>query len=306
MGVAGEDRSRGWPSCLRIVGRAARRAWGRDVMLYTGGVSFFALLAVFPALALLIAAYRLFSRPELATAQAEALTRILPPSAQSMIENELVRLSEAPLRAVSTQSLLALLIGAYAAHRGFKALLAGLAFVHHEGEQFGFFRFNVLALVVAVGSFALIVLISGALVTLRVMEKTLGVHLPVAWFYNEWLWAGAGLSLGLTCIYRYAMSHRRTVLWPAAAAGAVTAAGLSLFASWACAFYVQNVVHLSATYGSVGTVVVFLIWLSWNVNAVLFGGALATEVEVAIRNEPVVRLDPHPAPAPVRGPFFRW
>jgi membrane protein len=71
-------------------------------------------------------------------------------------------------------------------------------------------------------------------------------------------------------------------LWTAAAAGAVAAAGLSLFASWACAFYVQNVVHLSATYGSVGTVVVFLIWLSWTVNAIFFGGALATEVEQAL------------------------
>jgi membrane protein len=273
-------------------------------MLYTGGVSFFALLAVFPALALLIAAYRLFSRPELATAQAEALTRILPPSAQSMIENELVRLSEAPLQAVSTQSLLALLIGAYAAHRGFKALLAGLAFVHHEGEQHGFFRFNMLALVVAVGSFALIVLISGALVTVRVVEKTLGLSLPhIGWFYNEWFWAGAGVSLGLTCIYRYAMSHKRPVLWSAAAVGAVAAAALSLFASWACAFYVQNVVHLSATYGSVGTVVVFLIWLSWNVNAVLFGGALATEVEIAMRGEPAVSLKPQPST--VRGPLFR-
>jgi membrane protein len=31
----------------------------------------------------------------------------------------------------------------------------------------------------------------------------------------------------------------------------------------------------------VGAVVVFLIWLSWNVNAVFFGGALATEIEYA-------------------------
>jgi len=36
-------------------------------------------------------------------------------------------------------------------------------------------------------------------------------------------------------------------------------------------------------------VVVFLIWLSWNVNAIFFGGALATEVELAlhIRRTPV-------------------
>lgn len=305
MGVDAKDQALKPPTPLQIIARAARRAWGRDVMLYVGGVSFFALLAVFPTLALLIAAYRLFSRPELATAQAQALSRILPPGAQGMIETELVRLSKTPLQAVSTQSLLALAIGIYAAHRGFKALLAGLAFIHHQREQLGFFRFNMLALLVAVGSFSLVVLISAALVILRFIEKALDLHLRhLAWFYNEWLWAGLGMTLGLMCIYRYAMSHTRPVLWSAAALGALSAAALCLFASWACAFYVQNVVHLSATYGSVGTVVVFLIWLSWNVNAVLFGGALATEVEIAIRNEPEDSFTPEVAAS--RGSFFRW
>jgi membrane protein len=275
------------PSCLTILHRAFWRAWGRDVMLYTGGVSFFALLAVFPALALLIALYRLCFNADQATLQAERLARIIPPGAQAMIETELIRLSHAPLQAVSTQSALALAIGLYAAHRGFKALLAGLAFIHHEDEQLGFVRFNLLAAIVAVGSFALVVLISGALVTIRVIEKTAGVHMHMVWFYNEWLWAWLALSLGLTSIYRYAMSHRAPVLWPAAIVGGVVAAALSLFASWASAFYVDNVVHLSATYGSVGTVVIFLIWLSWNVNAVFFGGALATEVEIALRGGPL-------------------
>ena len=30
------------------------------------------------------------------------------------------------------------------------------------------------------------------------------------------------------------------------------------------------------------TVVVLLIWLSWNVNAIFFGGALATEMEIVL------------------------
>ena len=41
-------------------------------------------------------------------------------------------------------------------------------------------------------------------------------------------------------------------------------------------------VRVAATYGSIATVVIFLIWLSWNVNAIFFGGALATEVEISI------------------------
>jgi membrane protein len=62
--------------------------------------------------------------------------------------------------------------------------------------------------------------------------------------------------------------------------------------SWAIAFYVQQVAHLGATYGSIATVVVFLIWLSWNVNALFFGGALATEVELALERHKQLRLLP--------------
>jgi membrane protein len=82
-------------------------------------------------------------------------------------------------------------------------------------------------------------------------------------------------------IYRFAMS-RRPVAWRASLLGGVAAAALCLFASWAIAVYVEQIAQLGATYGSLATVIVFLIWLSWNVNAVFFGGALATEVELAI------------------------
>jgi membrane protein len=103
----------------------------------------------------------------------------------------------------------------------------------------------------------------------------------VSWLYSEWTWASLFMTLGMSLIYRWAMS-RRPVNWRASLLGGLTAAILCLFASWATAFYVEQIAHLGATYGSIATVVVFLIWLSWNVNAIFFGGALATEVEIAI------------------------
>ena len=54
---------------------------------------------------------------------------------------------------------------------------------------------------------------------------------------------------------------------------------MSLAASWASAFYVKGFAHFGATYGSITAVVVMLIWLSWNVNSMFFGAALATELE---------------------------
>ncbi|MDP8916979.1 MAG: YihY/virulence factor BrkB family protein [Pseudomonadota bacterium] len=266
-----------------LLWRALSRNWGRDVMLYTGGVSFFALLAVFPALGIMIGLYGVFTSPAEAGAQAAAFADLLPEGAEELLRGELNRLVSAPAEAVSLQSLVALVITAYAAHRGFKALLAGLNFIHEEGDPHGFVGFNLLAGFVAVAAFAVLIVTSTAFLTIRVIAQTFPFDLP--WILSEWLWASLGLTGGLTLLYRYAMSRAPTP-WRPSVVGGVGAALLSLAASWACAVYVETIAPLGATYGSIGAVVVFLIWLSWNVNAVFFGAALATEIEHAALEGP--------------------
>lgn len=273
---------------LQILGKALARLWGRDVMLYVGGVSFFIMLAVFPALAILIGVYSLLANPAHATAEAEAVTRLMPAGAQSLFEGELTRLAHAPTQAVSAQSGVALVIGGYAAFRGFKALLAGLSFIHDEVRPRGFVGFNLLALGVLVAAFALVSLASALFLGLRLIAATFDLRplAGVSWLYSEWTWTSASLTLAMSLIYRFAMSSS-PVAWRASIAGGVCAAFMCLGASWASAFYVEQIAHLGATYGSVSAVVVFLIWLSWNVNALFFGGALATEVELALHSRRV-------------------
>ncbi len=270
---------------VRLSGRAFARSWGRDVMLYTGGVSFFALLAVFPAIALLIGLYKVGLTINEVSAQAAALADLLPTAARAIFLQEIDRLASASGRAVSAQSAFALIVGGYAAHRGFKALLAGLNLIHDEQEPHGFLKFNLLAFFVALFAFALFTIVSGAVVTLRVMSHTSGTAtaepglLPL-----NGLTPALGLAVGLTLLYRYAMSHRTRVAWAPAIAGGTIATVLSMVSSWLCAIYVDQIAPLGATYGSVGAVVVLLIWLSWNVNAIFYGGAFATEMEIAERS----------------------
>ncbi len=268
---------------LLTLGRALTRLWGRDVMLYTGGVSFFSLLAIFPALAILITVYSLLSSPAQAAQEGEALALIVPEGARGILTQELVRLAHAPHVAMTAQGGFALLIGLYASHRGFKAMLAGLSFIHDEDEPRGFVGFNVLALVVLVATFALLSVVSAVFLGLRVMGSAFDLKplRGVSWLYSEWTWATVVLILGMSLIYRWAMSSR-PVNWRASLLGGFSATALCLFASWAIAVYVEQIATLGATYGSIATVVIFLIWLSWNVNAIFFGGALATEVEISI------------------------
>lgn len=269
---------------LSVLGKALGRLWGRDVMLYTGGVSFFVLLAVFPGLAIVIGLYSLLFDPAQAAAQADLLSHIMPVGARGLFAGELDRLAHAPRDAISTQSGVALVIGIYAAHRGFKALLAGLSFIHEEDRQRGFVSFNLMALVVLICAFLMFGVATAVFLSLRVMNEFLD-RSPLAgisWIYSEWTWASIAAVAGMTLIYRYAMS-RDPVIWRASLAGGLAAAVMSLGASWLSAIYVEQIAALGATYGSVAAVIIFLIWLSWTVNCVFFGGALATETELALK-----------------------
>jgi membrane protein len=269
----------------RLSVRAFTRSWGRDVMLYTGGVSFFALLAVFPAIAILIGFYKVVLSIGQVSEQAAALADVMPHAARAIFEQEIQRLANASASTVSAQSFFALVIGGYAAHRGFKALLAGLNLIHDETEPHGFFKFNLLAFFVALFAFALFTVVSGAVVTSRLLEHagpTTGAG-GGGGLSLDGLWPALGLAIGLTMLYRYAMSHTAPVAWAPSIAGGLVATVMSTISSWLCAIYVEQIAPLGATYGSVGAVVVLLIWLSWNVNAIFYGGAFTTEMEIAAR-----------------------
>ena len=265
--------------------RAFGRLIGRDVMLYTGGVSFYAMLAGAPALAILVSVYSLLSTPDIAARQAANLSLLLPDAAQQLFSDELQRLARAPLSVVGLQGFFALVITLYAALRGVKALIAGLSFINEDEDSHSFLEFNLMALLVFLAGVALILVSSTAFLVVRIVVIALDptVAGKAGWLLGQWLWAGLGLTLGLTLVYRYVMSVR-PLPWRASVAGGIAAALVSLTASWACAFYVDRIARLGATYGSIAAVVVCLIWISWNVNAVFFGGALATEIDLVLEN----------------------
>ena len=269
---------------IGIVRRALRRLWGRNVMLYTGGVSFYAMLAGFPALAILVSVYSLLSTPDIAAKQAEALALLLPDTAQSLFADELQRLAHAPMTLVGVQGAVAVLIALYAAHRGVKALIAGLSFINEDRDSHSFLEFNVMAFLVFLAGLALILISSTFFLAVRLAVHALDpeIVLRPGWLLSQWLWAGAGMAAGLTLMYRYVMSAN-LLSWRSAIIGGLTGAVMSLTASFACAVYVDRVARLGATYGSIAAVVVCLIWISWNVNAAFFGGALATEAELAAK-----------------------
>lgn len=72
------------------------------------------------------------------------------------------------------------------------------------------------------------------------------------------------------------MPWRRTArpiwrnIWP----GTLAALGAWLALSWLYAWYVENIAHYSLLYGSIGTIIVLLIWLNMSAMTLIMGAEL--------------------------------
>jgi len=86
------------------------------------------------------------------------------------------------------------------------------------------------------------------------------------------------LVLGLSMLYRYGTSRRaprlRWVIW-----GSLATALLWVLVSAAFSFYLANFANYNATYGSLGAVIGFMMWLYVSLMILLLGAELNAEIE---------------------------
>lgn len=274
---------RHWP-VIRILVGAIGRAMARDVMLFAGGASFFGMLALFPAIALGFSAYGLAFSTADAEAQFARITEIVPPSAQQFMLGQMSRLADAPITALSVQGLIALTILLFAASRGAKALIAGLNHLAEDKDIRNIVHFNIIAMIAVLTGGALLIAAQLAVlfipVVLRQTLEALGLEAPdFGTVLNEWTAASGAMFIALTLLYRLAMRQRdNAVSWPASILAAAASTTLWFLLSQGFSIYVSQVVDFSV-YGSLGALVVFLLWIYWSAYAVFFGGALAIELD---------------------------
>ncbi|MBX2892986.1 MAG: YihY/virulence factor BrkB family protein [Saprospiraceae bacterium] len=79
-------------------------------------------------------------------------------------------------------------------------------------------------------------------------------------------------------IYRYGSSTRRKI--PFFNSGAMLATVLSILTSWGFSFYVNNFGNYNALYGSIGTLIVLMLWIQLNCMILLLGFELNAGIAV--------------------------
>lgn len=271
-----------WP-IVGVLVRAIRRTMAREVMLFAGGVSFFTLLALFPAIAVLASIYGIAFSIDDAQAQIERLAGILPQTARDFTFDQFARIAVQSNTSLSIQGGIALLISLFASARGAKALIAGLNQIARVGDLRNIFKFNLLAMGAVLAGGLLVGLSNIVILTIPVLLRSAGRWLGfeqvnVGAVLNEWTISAIAMTLALSLMYRYVMRRAGEVSWMASLIAAAVSTTLWLAISALFSLYVSSIVHPGA-YGSIGALVVFLLWIYWGAYAVFFGGALAIEID---------------------------
>jgi membrane protein len=244
------------------------------VMLVAAGVTFYALLALFPATAALVALYGLFTDPASISQHLNLVAGFLPEGAITVIGDQVKRISAQGSGTLSFTFVGTLLLSLWGANAATKAIFDALNIIYKERERRGFVSLTLHSLAFTLAGLVMVLLAISGIVLVPVVLKLLGLGAstaPALLSLLRWPLLYVALLFALACLYRYGPSRTRPqwrwVTWGSAIAGAIWLIG-SLLLSW----YVANFGSYNATYGSLGAVIGFLIWM-WLSTIIVLGGA---------------------------------
>lgn len=267
--------AKGWKDVLL---RVYRGISDDRVLANAAAVTFYALLALFPALAALVSIYGLFADPASIQQHLDAASGVLPGGAVDLIRDQLNRLAAQPRGTLGLSFLIGLVISLWSANGGIKALFDALNIVYQEREERGFVRLNAISLAFTVAMIGFLILALTAIVAIPVALDYLPGFIGAILNYARWPAMLVIVALAMACIYRYGPS-RREALWRWLTLGSAFAALAWLGFSAIFSYYAANFGNFNKTYGSLGAVIGLMTWMWLSVAVLLVGGKLNAEME---------------------------
>ena len=246
-----------------------------DIFNGAAVLGFYLTLAMFPAVILTMALIPYLPIEHVDQAIMDLLSQALPANAADMFKGVVEEVTQKPRRGLLSFGLVASL---WATSTGMYAVMQQLNTIYGVKEARGFVRGRLVAIGLSL-LFVVLAILSFSLVVLGgVMQDWLGAHLGTGnalltffvWF--RWVVIVSALVLGFALIYFLAPNLKQpfALVTPGSVAGAL----LLVLASLGFARYVQSFGDYSAMYGSVGAMIVLMLWLYMTGLAILIGAEL--------------------------------
>jgi len=269
---------RGWKAVLV---RTFHEMISDRIGLVAAGCAFWATLALFPAISMLITIYGLVFDPVSVEPQLAVMSQLLPAAAFTLIADRVHELVAQSSHTLTVRLAISVAVTLWSAATGTKAMLSALNMAYEEQEQRSFLVFQAVALLMTLGGIVAAVLGLAILVLLPTVIGFIGLaaHIKGLITIAGWVVLVIFVMVALALLYRFGPS-RRPAKWHWVTPGSLAATLLWLAASALFSVYVGRFASYSATYGPLATVAGVMMWFWVSVYAVLLGAELNAELEL--------------------------
>jgi membrane protein len=250
------------------------------IMAVAAGVTFYALLALFPGIAALISLYGLFADAVTVSQHVNGLASIVPGGGTEIITDQMNRVAAQGNGRLSAAFLISLSISLWSANSGMKAIFDALNVVYGVREQRSFIMLNVISLAFTLALMLFLLLAMAGLVVLPAILSFVGEADRAPWLMSfvRWPVLLVAIMLVVTALYRYAPS-RTHAQWRGITWGSVFSTIAWLAVSLLFSWYTAHFGSYNKTYGSLGAVFGFMTWIWLSVTIVLLGAEIDAELE---------------------------
>jgi membrane protein len=267
---------------LQVVKRVARRVWREsnedNIFGAAAELGYYFLLALFPMLIFLTSLIGFL--PDVQASIFHEIRRIAPPDAMRVVSETIEDVRTNRGGGLLSFGILGTL---WAASTGTAALIDTLNRAYEVKETRSYWKVRLIALALTIG-LSLVVIVSAAVIMLSDrLPAWIGKSLGVGEGWLGWWTAvnyllGLGLlSLATGTVFRFGPDLKGRCRW--ITPGSIFAAIAASLASWLFSVYLRVAPSYSATYGSLGAVIVLMLWLYLMGLVVLIGGEINNEIE---------------------------
>ena len=245
-----EIPAKGWKDILW-------RVWGEiqkdRILAVAAGVTFYTLLALFPAIAAFVSIYGLVADAATISQHLATLSGLLPGGALDVIGEQVKRISSQGSQTLSLTLAGSLLFSLWSANAGMKAMIDALNIAYEEDEKRGFIKLNLVSLAFTLGAMLFMMLALAAIVVIPIVLKFIGLGTvaEVLISLSRWPLLLVAVAFGLALLYRFGPSRARA-RWRWVSWGSGVAAVLWIAVSVLFSWYAANFGKYNETYGSLG------------------------------------------------------
>ena len=263
----------------RIVLNCIRNIGEHHIFAFSAALSFYLILALFPALIALSAIVGSLPIPDLFNTVVNTMAMVMPPESKHLLQRVTRDIISPHGKSLISVGILGAI---WSASGSFDNTMEALNICYCVRETRSFWLVRLLAI--------LFTLVSGSLVIVAFTLIIVGRHIA-AWLASKihllnvidpalpairYLLASACVMLAVMLVYRYAPNFRSS--FEQALPGAALALVVWLILSTGLNLYFDKLAHLNHTYGVLGGAVALLLWLYLTAFAMLLGAELNAEL----------------------------